>query len=475
MDNLTTTRPALEAALRHALDYLKSLEEGPVCATRSLEELRERIHKVLPEGGLAPERVIDELVADVAGGLLGSAGGRFFAWVIGGSLPAALAADWLTSTWDQNAALFACSPAEAVLEEACGAWLKDLLGLPPDASFALTTGCQMAHSTCLAAARHAVLARAGWDVEQDGLAGAPAIRVYSNSQRHGSIERTLRFLGLGTRSVRDLPVDAQGRLEPEALEAALAEHRGAPAIVLLCAGDINIGAYDRFRELIPIARAHGAWVHVDGAFGLWANASPSLRHLLEGVAEADSWATDGHKWLNVPYDSGYAFVADRSAHRGSMSMRASYMVHAQEARDPFDWNPEWSRRGRGVASYAAIRELGRTGIAELVDRCCRHARSLVAGMGALPGAEVMWEPVINQGLLRFPDPAPGASDTDHDAHTDRVIAAIVSTGKTFVGGTTWRGRRCMRISVCNWQTSDADVAVAVAAVRSALGSLHACD
>jgi len=469
MDSTPATQKALAAALRHAVAYLDGLAQAPVGATRSLEELRGTLHKPLPRQGLPAERVVDELVSDVAGGLLGCAGGRFFAWVIGGSLPSALAADWLTSAWDQNAALYACSPAEAVIEEVCGAWLKELLGLPASASFALTTGCQMAHFTCLAAARNAVLARQGWDVERRGLAGAPPIRVFSNSQRHGSIERALRFLGLGSDCVRDLAVDGQGRLLPAALEEGLAGADG-PAILLLCAGDINIGAYDRFRDLVPIARAHGAWVHVDGAFGLWANASPALRHLLDGVEDADSWATDGHKWLNVPYDSGFAFVADQAGHRASMSMRASYMVHAEEARDPFDWNPEWSRRGRGVATYAAIRELGRTGVADLVDRCCRHARALVAGMGALEGAEVMWEPMLNQGLLRFPDPAPGATETDHDAHTDAVIARIVATGKVFVGGTTWRGRRCMRISVCNWRTTEEDVAVAVEAVRSVLSA-----
>lgn len=469
MERANPDQPALEAALRHSVAYLRSLETAPVGATRTLEELRERLAGPLPPGGTGPEQVIDDLAAGVEGGLLGSAGGRFFAWVIGGSVPSALAADWLTSAWDQNAALYACSPAEAVIEEVCGAWLKELLGLPPDASFALTTGCQMAHFTCLAAARNAVLSARGWDVERLGLAGAPPIRVFCNSHSHGSIDRVLRFLGLGTGCARNLEVNDRGQVEPAALERALASCPD-PAILLLCAGDINMGAFDRFRELIPIARAFGAWVHVDGAFGLWANASPLHRHLLEGVEGADSWATDGHKWLNVPYDSGYAFVAAGAAHRASMSMRASYLTHAEEARDPFDWNPEWSRRGRGVATYAAIRELGRDGVAALVDRCCRHARALVAEMGALEGAEVMWEPVINQGLLRFPDPRPGATQEDHDAHTDRVIAEIVGTGKVFVGGTTWRGRRCMRISVCNWRTTEADVAVAVAAVRDVLAA-----
>lgn len=467
----TSFQPVLEDTLQHALAYLEGLKQGPVSASATLEELRGRLCLALADDGLDPRQVIDELTAGVQGGLLGSAGGRFFAWVMGGSVPAALAADWLTSTWDQNAALYACSPAEAVIEEACGSWLKELLGLPASASFALTTGCQMAHATCLAAARHALLARHGWDVERKGLQGAPRIQVLCNSQSHGSIERTLRFLGLGSECVMNLPVDGEGRLEPETLAAALQEHGGEPVLVLLCAGDINLGAFDGFEQLIPLAHAHGAWVHVDGAFGLWVNTSPQYRHLLRGVEGADSWATDGHKWLNVPYDSGYAFVVDSQAHRESMSLRASYLVHAEEARDPFDWNLEWSRRGRGVATYAAIRELGRKGIAELVERCCRHAHALVAGLGALEGAEVMWEPRINQGLVRFPDPEPKATEADHDAHTDRIIAGILASGRAMVGGTTWRGRRCMRISVCNWQTSEADVATTVSAVSDVLKAL----
>ena len=471
MSTRAVFQPVLETTLQHALTYLEGLEQGPVSASATLEDLRERLSFTLAEDGLAPRTVIDELVAGVQGGLLGSAGGRFFAWVIGGSLPAALAADWLTSTWDQNAALYSCSPAEAVIEEACGRWMKELLGLPESASFALTTGCQMAHFTCLAAARNAVLARRGWDVEKQGLLGAPRIHVLCNSQVHGSMERTLRFLGLGSECVQNLAVDAAGCLEPEALAAALKDVAGEPALVLLCAGDINIGAFDRFEEIIPLAHAQGAWVHVDGAFGLWVNASPKYRHLLKGVEQADSWATDGHKWLNVPYDCGYAFVADTRAHRASMSLRASYLVHAQEARDPFDWNVEWSRRGRGVATYAALRELGRNGIRELVERCCRHARGLVTGIGALAGAQMMWEPQINQGLGRFPDPSPGATEADHDARTDRVIAGIVQSGRAFVGGTTWRRRRCMRISVCNWQTSEADVAATISAVKGVLGNI----
>ena len=472
MPSPTSFQPALQHTLQHALTYLDSLDAGSVSATATLGDLRKRLGRPLAEAGAEPVQVVDDLVADVRGGLLGSAGGRFFGWVIGGAMPAALAADWLTSTWDQNAAVYACSPAAAVIEEVCGAWLKELLGIPASASFALVTGCQMAHFTCLAAARNRLLATRGWDVERDGLMGAPRIHILSHSQRHGSIERALRFLGLGHGCVTDLEADELGRLRPEALEQALAALDGAPAIVLLSAGDINMGAYDRFEEVIPIAHGHGAWVHVDGAFGLWAQASAAHRAKLRGAEGADSWATDGHKWLNVPYDSGYAFVADPVPHKAAMGLRASYMTHADDVRDQFDWNPEWSRRARGVASYAAIRELGRQGVADLVDRCCIHAKDLAAGIGAIPGANVMWAPTLNQGLIRFPDPAPGATEADHDAHTDRVIAAIVATGMAFFGGTTWRGLRCMRISVCGWRTSTADVQTAVQAVRQVLEAQH---
>ncbi len=466
-------RPALERALGHALAHLHGLDQNPVAATASLAELRGRFARPLPEEGTDAARVIDELVADAAGGILGSAGGRFFGWVIGGAVPAALAADWLTAVWDQNAALYACGPAEAVLEEACGAWLKELLGLPADAGFALVTGCQAAHVTGLAAARHALLARRGWDVERDGLGGAPPIRILTGGERHGSIERAVRLLGLGSACVVDLPTDTDGRLRADTLAAALDARGDGPTIVLLQAGDLNIGAYDPFAALIPLAHAREAWVHVDGAFGLWAAASPDHRHLLAGVAGADSWATDGHKWLNVPYDCGYAFVADAVAHRAALSHRASYLTHDEEARDQIDWNPEWSRRGRGVATYAALRQLGRAGVADLVARSCRHAATLVRGIGALDGAELVWAPQVNQGLVRFLDPRPGATDADHDRRTDATIAAILASGEAFFGGTTWRGRRCMRISVCNWQTSESDVARAVAAVRRAIESVVA--
>jgi len=410
--------------------------------------------KPLADEGLPAERVIDELAADCAGGIMGCVGGRFYAWVVGGALPAALAADWLTSAWDQNAGIYASGPAAAIVEEAAGKWLKDLLNIPAEASFAFVTGCQMAHATCLAAARHGVLRDRGWNVEEQGLAGAPAIRMIAGSERHGSVLRAVRLLGLGKRNIVELAVDGEGRLRPADLEAELRRSPDSPAIVMMQAGELNTGAYDSFAELIPIAKRHGAWAHVDGAFGLWAAATPRLRHLLDGSEAADSWATDGHKWLNVPYDCGYAFVRDRAAHRASMSHRESYLIHDEDARDQIDWNPEWSRRARGFSTYAALRELGRAGVASLVERCCDLAYALVTGIGALPGARVVREPRINQGLVQFTN-----------APTDEVIAKINASGEAYFGGTTWRGERSMRVSVSNWMTSAADVERVIAAVR----------
>jgi glutamate/tyrosine decarboxylase-like PLP-dependent enzyme len=461
-------RRSLEAAHRIALSHLDNLDGGSVAATANSAALRQRLGKPLPEAGTPPEQVVTELADAVEAGLHGSAGGRFFAFVIGGALPAALAADWLTSAWDQNAAQYSASPAASVVEEIAGAWLKDILGLPPEASFALVSGCQMAHVTCLASARHALLQKCGWDVEKQGLYGAPPIRILSTQLRHGSIDRAVRFLGLGTSQITSLSVDSFDRVRPDDLARELERAAPEPTIVVLQAGEINTGAYDAFETIIPLAQHHAAWVHIDGAIGLWAAASPSYRHLVKGIENADSWATDGHKWLNLPFDCGYAFVADSESHRASMAYRADYLTYASDARDQCDWNPEWSRRARGFPTYAALRQLGTAGVSALVERCCQHCYALVTRIGSLPGAEILWEPQINQGLVGFLSPLSGASTEDHGRWTDQVIAEIAASGEAFFSGTTWRGRRAMRVSVSNWRTSTADVDRVVGAVARIL-------
>jgi glutamate/tyrosine decarboxylase-like PLP-dependent enzyme len=462
-----TVRTLLEATAAHAADYLETLDARPVAATASLATLRTRLAKPLPETSMAAADVIAGLVEDTVGGILSSSSGRFFGWVIGGTLPAALAADWLTSTWDQNAASNLTAPAEAVVEEICGAWAKELLGIPAAASFGFVTGCQMAHVTALAAARHRLLRDRGWDVERRGLAGAPALRILTTENRHESILRAVRLLGIGVDAIHCVAADAQGRIDAAALERALLES-AAPSIVVLQAGDLNTGIFDPFDACCRIAHDHGAWVHVDGAFGLWAAASAQCRHLLAGAEAADSWATDGHKWLQLPFDSGLVFVADPAAHRAAFAQDTSYSVPLEQMRNQKDWNPEWSRRGRGFAAYAAIRALGRSGIAEIVERCCRHAEHLVAGIGSLPGAEIIARPIINQGLVRFL-----ASDGNHDRRTDAVIRCIQDQGVAWFGGVIWRGMRAMRISVCNWATSDSDVVRAIAAVGAAIAAADA--
>jgi glutamate/tyrosine decarboxylase-like PLP-dependent enzyme len=459
---------SLEAAFQSARTYIENLDGMPVGATADVQTLRKQLSKPLTNDGMPPENVIEELSRDAQAGLIGTGTGRFFGWVIGGAVPAALAADILTSVWDQNGALYATSPAAAIVEEIAGAWLKEILGLPANASFALVTGCQMAHTTCLAAARHAILAKLNWDVEEKGLFGAPPIRILTSGMRHGTFDRAIRFLGIGKSRVLLLDSDERDCLRADELERALRIDSSTPTIVLLQAGDVNIGAMDDFKTLIPLAKKYNAWVHIDGAFGLWAGASPRYKHFVAGVEAADSWATDGHKWLNVPFDCGYAFVANLESHRASMSHRAAYITHDADARDEMDWNPEWSRRARGFPTYAALRQLGRNGVAKIVDDCCEHARSLVTEMGKLPGAEVVWEPTINQGLVRFLDKKPGATQEDHDRRTDKIIAAIVASGEAFFGGTTWRGRRAMRISVSCWRTTSDDVTRTVRAVEKVL-------
>jgi aromatic-L-amino-acid decarboxylase len=458
---------AMDLAVLAAKNWLDGLCDRPVTATTNLETLRQRLGLRLDNKGRPAKDVIEHLIESTRGGFHGSAGGRFFAWVIGGSVPSALAADWLTSTWDQNAALYACGPAASVIEEIAGEWIKELLHLPKDSSFAFTTGCQLAHFTCLASARAAVLKRAGWNINEDGLFGAPAIRLLTSEHRHASVDRAVRYLGFGNKSLQSLTADQNGRIALKTLKTALQESN-QPTILVLGAADVNIAAFDPFEELIPAAKAAGAWVHIDGAFGLFARASEKFRHFTKGIELADSWATDGHKWLNVPFDCGIAVIRDRPSHRESMTISASYIAAESQARDQIDWTPEWSRRARGIPVYAALRELGKDGVADLIERTCRHCRTIVTEIGKLPGVQMLWEPQLNQGLLRFLDQRPSATDADHDAKTDTIVSAINADGEAFFSPTTWQGKRAMRVSVVNWRTSDEDVKRTVAAVKRIL-------
>lgn len=459
---------ALDLAVNAAKNWLDGLDDRPVSATVDYETLKAKLKFTLGEKGQPPEKVIEDLVESTKGGHLGSAGGRFFAWVIGGGLPSALAADWLTSTWDQNAALYACGPAASVVEEIAGEWIKELLDLPRESSFAFTTGCQLAHFTCLASARASVLKRVGWNINEDGLFGAPPIQVLTSEHRHASVDRAIRYLGIGNKSLQSLTTDKDGRISPSTLESALKEKSG-PTILVLDAADLNIAAFDPFDKLIPMAKESGAWVHIDGAFGLFARASKKKRHLTKGLELADSWATDGHKWLNVPFDCGIAIVRDRASHREAMTITASYIAAETKARDQIDWNPEWSRRARGIPVYAALRELGKDGVADLVDRTSLHCHKLVTEIGKLPGAKILWEPQLNQGLVRFLDSKSNATEADHDAKTNSTIAAINATGEAFFSATTWKGLRAMRISIVNWRTTEGDIRRAIKAIEHVLG------
>jgi glutamate/tyrosine decarboxylase-like PLP-dependent enzyme len=449
-------RRLLERAAELGIEYVESVPGRPVAPAATIEELRTALDLPLPDEPTDALEVIESLARDADPGLTQMTGGRYFGFVLGGSLPAALAADWLTSAWDQNAGLALPTPAAAVVEEVAGRWLKELLGIPAHASFAFVTGCQMAHATALAAARHHVLAAVDYDVERDGLVGAPAIRVLAGEKRHGTLDRALRFIGLGTGCVRPVPADDQGRMLVDELRAELARGSG-PTIVCSQLGEVNTGACDDIAAIAAAAIEAGAWHHVDGAFGLWAAAAPSLRHLTSGAELADSWATDAHKWLNVPYDNGLAFCAHPESHQAALGIRSAYLLYADDAREPLDWVPEHSRRARGFTVYAALRSLGQSGVADLIERSCAHAGTLAAGLAELPGCEVLNDVVLNQVLLRFED----------DAITDAVVAAVQASGEAWLGGTIWDGRRAIRISVCNWQTSTDDVERTLAAFAAA--------
>jgi glutamate/tyrosine decarboxylase-like PLP-dependent enzyme len=450
----TITEGLLHAAADHATRYLETLDDRPVRPTASAAEMLTAFATALDGAPTDPQRVLDELVSTAEPGLMAFNSPRFYGWVIGGTLPAALAADWLTAAWDQPAGLAEPCPAASAAEQVAGEWMREALGLPAGSSFALVTGCQMAHVTALAAARHRVLADAGWDVEADGLVGAPAIRVLAGAERHVTIDRALRLLGLGSRSLVPIDVDERGAMRADALAAALRD--GGPTIVCAQAGNVNTGAVDPLEAICDSAREAGAWVHVDGAFGLWAAASPARRALVAGVERAHSWATDAHKWLNVPYDCGVAFVTDAAAHRAAMAFTAAYVEPSLDdtVRNPMDWTPEFSRRARGFAVYAALRSLGHDGLAELTDRLCDCAEHFAQRLANRPGIDVL-AAGLNQVLVRF---------GDDDATTDSVVGALQRDGTSWFSATTWAGRRCMRISVCNWQTTEADVDRSVDAI-----------
>jgi glutamate/tyrosine decarboxylase-like PLP-dependent enzyme len=440
--------------------YLESLQDRHVGAHSDASALRATLAEALPETGLDPSEVIEELAERFDPGIVAVPGPRYFGFVIGGALPAAIAADWLTGAWGQNAALHALSPAAAAAEEVAGRWMLDLLALPATASVGLPTGAGLGNTVGLAAGRHAVLARSGWDVEARGLYGAPEIGVVIGADAHATLLTALQYLGLGRDRVIRVAVDDQGRMLADEARAAIDGHPG-PLLVAIQAGNVNTGAFDPAADIADAVDRHpNAWMHVDGAFGLWAATSPDLRHLVAGVDRADSWSTDAHKWLNVGYDCGFVAVRDPDAHRASMATSAAYLMRSEQ-RENWEYVLDSSRRARGFVLYAAIRSLGREGVRALVERCCALARRMADRLRTAEGVEVLNDVVLNQVLVRF---------GDDDALTRAVIEAIQADGTAWMGGTSWQGRAAMRISVSNWSTTEADADRTVEAIlRCAAG------
>ncbi len=459
---MTNLRTLLTETADRVADYRDAVSDHRVAPEIDVERFRATFGDPFPAEGVDAATAIEEIVAAVEPALTASSGPRYFGFVTGGSLDAAVCADLLTTGWDQVGFNAVMSPAAALVEEVAGAWLKEALGLPADASFGIVTGAQGGNTVGLAAARHQVLERAGWDVERDGLYGAPRIRIVAGEERHATIDRSLRFLGIGTASVEAIASGPNGAVDLDALVAAIEAGSGEPTIVVVQAGNVNTGAFDDLAVACEVAHRHGAWVHVDGAFGLWAAASPAFEHLVAGREAADSWVVDGHKWLNLPYDTGFVFCVDPDAHAASMSYTAAYLVGQGEGsvRAPSDYVPESSRRARGFVTWAALRELGRDGLAELVERCCALARRFAEQLGAVDGVTIANDVVLNQVLVGFGD----------DERTDRVIEGIQRDGTCWMGGTTWHGQRLMRISVSNWTTTEVDVDRSVEAIRRVLAS-----
>jgi glutamate/tyrosine decarboxylase-like PLP-dependent enzyme len=449
-DLATLLRNTTERAIR----YIDGLEHRGVAPSPEAVRRLAALDEPMPEGPTDPEAVLSLLDQYGSPATMAMVGPRFFGFVIGGSLPAPLAANWLATAWDQNTGLHTVTPGTAVLEKIALDWMVDLLGLPSGTGGAFVTGATVANLTALAAARHAVLERAGWNVEADGLFGAPPVTVILGDEVHPSVRKSLGILGLGRNRVVTVPVDNQGRLRVAALPRI-----AGPTIILTQAGNVNTGAFDPIAEICDRAAETGAWVHVDGAFGLWAAASADRAHLATGLAQADSWATDAHKWLNVPYDSGIAFVRRPDALRAAMAITAEYLPAASgEQRNPSDFTPELSRRARGVDVWAALRSLGRSGLSEMIERSCRQAR-LFATLLAEAGFEILNDVVLNQVLVSFGDPAT----------TERAIVDLQADGTCWAGRTVWQGRTAMRISVSCWATTDEDVRLSVAAMVGVAG------
>ena len=440
-------------AATEAAAYRRGMRGRPVKAQGTPEAVLAVFAQPLQDGPTPARDVVAALVAAATPGLVATTGPRYFGFVTGGALPAASAADMLAAAWDQNAFTAVMSPAAAAAEAAAGTWVKDLLGLPATASVGFVTGAQAANTVGLAAARHHVLAQAGWDVERYGLAGAPRVRVLAGVERHATIDRSLRLLGFGTACLEPVMVDRQGAIDVADLERALRPGGASPAIVCLQVGNVNTGAVDDLATAVDVVHAHDSWAHVDGAFGLWAAASPALRHHVTGLAAADSWGCDAHKWLNVPYDSAFAMVSRPDVHTAAVSYSAAYLAGAGSAGSLGDLTVESSRRARGFAVWAALRELGRSGVAGLVERCCALARRFAEQLAAA-GFEIGNDVVLNQVLVSF----------GSDARTDAVVAAVQEDGTLWAGGTTWHGRRWMRISVSNATTTADDVDACVAAL-----------
>jgi glutamate/tyrosine decarboxylase-like PLP-dependent enzyme len=444
----------LDRAAAHARDWLAAVPGRTVPPRVDADAVVAALGGELPDGPTDAAEVVDLLAHGVEPGLMAMPSGRFFGWVIGGTLPAALAADWMVSAWDQNTGMRFATPGVTGTEEVAAGWLLDLLDLPRGSDVGFVTGGTMANWTGLAAGRYDVLRRVGWDVNADGLNGAPKVHVLVGADRHATVDLSLRYLGLGTpTAVAD---DDEGRIRPDALRSALTGLDG-PVIVALQAGNLHSGSFDPLAESIAIAHDAGAWVHIDGAFGLWAAASPRLRHLVEGMGDADSWGTDAHKTLNTPYDCGIAIVRDPTALRGALSMQASYLIHASDKGDPLDKVPELSRRARGVPVWAALRSLGRSGVAALVEGLHDNARAIADGIAAIPGAEILNDVVYTQVSVSF----------GSDERTREVTERLLADGTAWMSGSRWKGRDVLRVSVSNWSTDAEDVAASVAAVRRA--------